>query len=896
MKKISTFIVLLAALILCSCAGTKNDGKVFSEWSFQCRQTGEYFYEDQGSIKFGKEPVDDSYLWVMEATPTESVKIKNKKTGNYLQLDASGNVVSKTSEGVDEKSLTWSFEGYGWRNMSSCSWFSLVNESAGEAKFLGQDGSTVKVDTFDRDKNLMAQWTVVREAGSTLPFAIAPDSVIDASFLGLRRSKAISDTEIVSDYHGEGGHWKLSKDISAFPQFTADNDKMIVALYNMALEEMELNMRTDTTFATGALWPDTWTRDVVYSIYFSFSWIKQDVSKRTLRKQTLKNPSEALQDTGTGGSWPISTDRVVWALAAWEYYLSTGDEAWLAEAYEGLSYTAQKDIHMAFDKNTGLFRGETCSMDWRTHTYPNWFSNENIGESPSSGTNALHMFMYEFLTKAGKSLGKDAAEVKVWEEHHAAVKKGLNERFWDEKRGLYTAYLYPEWMNYRTTQRVDVMGNGLCALLGAASPEQVTRIVENFPLYPYGAAVLYPTIPDDFAYHNKSVWAVWQTPYMYAAKRAGNTAAVDHIMKSAIRQGAMFLTHKENMTYDTGYDRNTALNSDRQLWSVASYIGIVYRMIFGMEMTQTGLAFSPVVSDDLITGNVYLKNFHYRDAIVDITVKGTGNKVKSLKVNGEEKGAGYVLATDAKGTFSIEIEMEKDKAVSTKINLVEAGPRKCWSPVEPVLKGNAKQLSWDNVDGLKYRLYGAGVNEEVKSPLSLEGKPNGYYTIYSVDAKGFESDLSNPILHTSEVTIYEAEAAKHKGVVKKSATGFSGVGYVEDIAPRTADIEFTIIVAEAGNYALTIHGSNGIKVHDVYCYIRSVFVDGVDNGFFILESSGDWNNWTTSNTMILKSISAGKHTIKLLYNPEGKGFDSNMSFSKQNRNEAYVDYLRVIKL
>jgi len=32
-----------------------------------------------------------------------------------------------------------------------------------------------------------------------------------------------------------------------------------------------------------------------------------------------------IQDTGTGGSYPVSTRRVVWAIAAWEVYKVTGD-------------------------------------------------------------------------------------------------------------------------------------------------------------------------------------------------------------------------------------------------------------------------------------------------------------------------------------------------------------------------------------------------------------------------------------------------------------------------------------------------------------------------------------------------------------------------------------------
>jgi len=891
-----TIYYLLAVLFLQACSGTSAKEEVYSEWSFQCRQTGNYMYEDNGIIKFGAEPVDASYLWIAEATDTESIYLKNKKTGNYLQVE-NGNVIVAGADKSSPENREWSYGGFTHRYKENCGWYTLTNGAEGGDKFLTVADGKLEMEATDRNNNFAAHWQVVREKGSVLPFAITPDSVVDASFLGLRTSKAVSTTEIYSDYHGKDGHWKLEKDIRAFPEFTADNNNMIVALYNMALEEMQLNLRSDSTFSTGALWPDTWTRDVVYSMYFSFSWIHKNISLNTLRKQTLNNPKEALQDTGTGGSWPISTDRVVWALAAWEYYLVTGDKDWLAEAYESLSYTAEKDIHVAFDPNVGLFKGETCSMDWRTHTYPNWFSNENIGESFSSGTNALHMFMYEFLGRSGRILGKGQDEIATWDKYHTYVKDGLNKHFWDEKRGVYTVYLYPEFLNYRSSQRVGVMANGLCALLGASTPQQVESVVENFPLYPYGAAVLYPSIPDGYSYHNKSIWAVWQTPYMYAAKRVGNVSAVEHMIKSAIRQGAMFLTHKENMTHDTGYDRNTALNSDRQLWSVASYVSIVYRMFFGMEMTETGLKISPVVPADLVKGNLYLKNFRYRDAVLNFTVKGTGNKINSLKVNGEEQALPYEFPADQKGTFQIEIEMTTDANVSGKINLVEAGPRKCWSPVEPVLQESDSTFTWQQESSLKYFLFDEASTQPASSPMDVSSRTDRFYTLFSVNDQGFESDLSNPILRTSYLKTYEAEDAVFKGAKGAEAGGYSGTGYVVDFSSvKTVDIEFTIDIPEAGNYGMALVGSNGVATHDVYCYIRSVFVDDKDTGTFILESSGKWDNWTTSNYIMLKNISAGKHVVKLMWNPEGKGYDFNMSHGKKDRNDAYLDYLKLFRL
>lgn len=131
----------------------------------------------------------------------------------------------------------------------------------------------------------------MREEGTPLPYSFTPDGVTDASFLGIRTAKAISPTEIHSDYHGEKV-WKLSQDISSFPKFSTENNLLIETLYNMALEEMLMDVRSDSTFRAGALWPDTWTRDAVYSIWFSYAWIMPEVSRKTLDKQTLRNPRE----------------------------------------------------------------------------------------------------------------------------------------------------------------------------------------------------------------------------------------------------------------------------------------------------------------------------------------------------------------------------------------------------------------------------------------------------------------------------------------------------------------------------------------------------------------------------------------------------------------------------
>lgn len=887
------YLIGLYLITLCGCSG-KSQSHIYSEWSLQSRATNQYLYEDNGTLKMGNKPLNDSYLWIMEAAHSQEVRIKNKQSGHYLQALA-GALLCQSAGEADKPALLWDYKGFGIRQMLNCGWYTLTNAASGEDKYLAVSGDELGLHAKNRNRDFETHWTLVREKGSRLPFAIFEDSVQDASFLGLRTSNALSAHEIVSDYHGEGNRWSLKKDISVLPVFIAPNSRMVAALYNMALEEMLLDIRTDSTFMAGALWPDTWTRDAVYSIYFSYAWILPEISRKTLDKQTLQNPREALQDTGSGGSWPISTDRVVWAMAGWEYFLTTGNSEWLAQAYDGLSNTAHKDIHVAFDTNVNLFKGETCSMDWRTHTYPNWFTNANIGESYSCGTNALHLFLYDFLGKAGKILNKSPEELNLWDTYHKRLKKGINTHFWDETRGVYTCYLYPGFMDYRSTQRVGVMSNGLCAILGAASAEQIGQMVENFPQYPYGAAVLYPTIPDDFAYHNKSIWPVWETPYMYAAKSIGNMPAMEHIMKSLIRQSAMFLTHKENMTYDTGYDKNTALNSDRQLWSVSAYISMVYRVLFGLNLSEDGLSFSPAVPE-WIAGPLSLEGFHYRDAVIDVHVNGAGNKIKSLKLNGEEQSLPFTLSPDKTGKFVVDIELTVDGARQAKMNLVEAGPGRCWSPLEPVISMEGNTILWEAVPEVTYYMYGNGKTKPVTSPYDLSQEQPGYYAVFAVDAKGFESDLSNPVVHSPSVCIYEAEEASFKGRYAQDTTGFSGKGYIIDRLSQPVGLSFTVIIPETGDYSLILKGSNGYGPDGVYCAVRSVFVDGKDMGTFILEASGNWKKWMESNHLFLKSLPAGKHTVTLALNPESKGFDSNMSHGKANINDCYIDYLKVVRL
>src|SRR5690348_2716507 len=164
--------------------------------------------------------------------------------------------------------------------------------------------------------------------------------------------------------------WARTADLSAFPTLTS-SQRLQDALYRLSLEELTQLVRPDHAFSAGAKWPGVWTRDISLSTILSLAIVAPDAARTSLLAK-VDSSGRIIQDTGTGGSWPVSSDRMVWALAAWEIYASTGDSAWLRQSYDIIRRSAEADLHAVRDPATGLFHGESSFLDWREQSYPRW--------------------------------------------------------------------------------------------------------------------------------------------------------------------------------------------------------------------------------------------------------------------------------------------------------------------------------------------------------------------------------------------------------------------------------------------------------------------------------------------------------------------------------------------
>ncbi|MDE6334095.1 MAG: hypothetical protein K2L77_05545, partial [Muribaculaceae bacterium] len=287
---------------------------------------------------------------------------------------------------------------------------------------------------------------------------------------------------LISTYAAQPGYfmpvnkqWRLSRDISAYPQLSTPN-KLHTAVYNLGLEEMLNAVEPDTTLRTGKEWAGVWTRDVSYSILLSMAYLQPEASKISLMRKVTPT-GRIVQDTGSGGAWPVSSDRLVWALAAYELYKVTGDGQWLEYIYPIIAASVADDLKVTQSTKTGLVKGETSFIDWREQSYPKWMQTADIYNSEALGTSVVHAQALRVLADIAAELGhKD--EAKEYAALSEAIAEAINKHLWLEDKGYYAMYNYGRLFPV-VNPRAETLGESLAILYDIAPDDRARTITEN---------------------------------------------------------------------------------------------------------------------------------------------------------------------------------------------------------------------------------------------------------------------------------------------------------------------------------------------------------------------------------------------------------------------------------
>jgi hypothetical protein len=438
-----------------------------------------------------------------------------------------------------------------------------------------------------------------------------------------------------------------------------------------------------------------------------------------------------VQDTGTGGSYPISSDRVVWAMGAWELlkYLH-GDEraAFVDLAYEAASNTAEHDRELVFDTGDGLYRGEQSFLDWREQSYPAFTANDpiQIGMSKALGTNVGHLQLLRVaaLLAGEKGDAQQAARYQGWADGLASA---IASRFYIPADGMFSSFI-PNTFDSAPVRRFDLLGGALAVMFDVGTDQQRASMIARYPHLAPGAPVIWPQQQDVPIYHNRAIWPFVTALWMRAAKRVGNAAAVEHAARSLMRGAALNLSNMENFEVvsgaawlDDGAASGPVKNSPRQLWSVAGYLSMVHHVIFGIEAEQTGVRFAPFVPGELKRSlftdvtSMKLGGFPYRGGKIDVVLRyenassGDALVAERIAVDGEDVAVGSVVdaARLVDGSVvEIWLASQQSDATITQLTEVDASDyRQLFGPRTPAI--TSLTLSGDR---LSLDIDGAGEN------------------------------------------------------------------------------------------------------------------------------------------------------------------------------------------
>jgi hypothetical protein len=733
------------------------------------------------------------------------------------------------------------------------------------------------------------------------------------------------------------------------------------ALYSMSMDEAALNS-VDTirdgayrdggpirvkAFQTGEKWLYVWTRDLAYALHLGLSAYDPARALESLRFKasstkpglTVGNPFQMVQDTGTGGSYPVSTDRVVWTIGAHEtlkYLPLEQRDVVMQELYAYMAGTIEQDRALVFDARDGLYRGEHSFLDWREQTYPQRTAVDvlPIAVSKALSVNVGKFHLLKTASEYAQKLGHTVAAERYagWA---SALKDAINAHLYDADAGLYRTYLYSETgIDSIPVSRYDLLGNSLAILLGVADAEQTQAIIERYPTGPHGPPVIAPQMPDVPIYHNQGIWPFVTAYGLRAAREAGNAAVVDAWSRSLMELAAVNLSNMENFDFLSGLAEwregprhGPTINSRRQLWSVAGYHSLVQQVVFGLETSLEGIRFVPCVTAamrrDIFgdTDSVLLENFEYlgtkhsvRLRLPEISQFTSGiAPVGEIQLNGAVIEDGYVHPNRLKTENLWEITLgspQRADLASERIHRIDTSDhRMVFAPVQP--EWSRGRPAVEAVDGrlrlnfahseagdLRFRIFrnGTMVAEDVEATNWTDPDSTDFQeTAYRYAVVAYYPESGNESHPTTPARFETAEWRQVVPASKMKTTGGNLVdgGHFENWGESEHRIDVdTFIPQRSGLHSLRVEFMNGSGPINtgITCAVKLLEMKDKVSGEVVLKDhlimpqSGDWSRRDLSNALLVGLDAGREYAISIYEDPAS----INMSYLQSN--EAYTQW------
>lgn len=669
-------------------------------------------------------------------------------------------------------------------------------------------------------------------------------------------------------------------------------------------------------FETGRIWTYVWTRDTSYSVDLGLASIDplraQNSLLFKLSERRGGGGEQVVQDTGTGGSYPVSSDRIVWSLGA---------EALLAElegaardtfrdrAYGALARTIAHDREVVFDPSRGLYRGETSFLDWREQTYPGFTASDvsPIAESESLSTNVLHLHAIELAATLAGERG-DTAERDRLRADADALRTRIAAVFWSDERGELLAFT-PRVLDRAAVDRVDLLATSLAILDDVVPTDDAVSALSRYPHYDRGAPVIAPQQQRTAIYHNRGQWPFVTAYEVLAASHVRHAGAATHGVRTLMRGAALSLSNMENYEVPTGLpyredgsESGPVVNSQRQLWSVAGYLAMVVRGLFGLSAELDGLHVAPYLTADLVSelfagqDEIVLDGWPVRGRSVTVVLhlpstpaaSGRDLEVSAIRLGGVTVDAVIPYAAlDPDNRIDVDL-VASSASGATLTTIDESDYREGFGPFTPSIASIAVEaghlrvafdLGGEAASDVRVSVYrdGTRLARDLTDASYLDASwdaGSARTPCYAIETcfvtSGTCSQHSAPSCYwgasSGRITSYDASA------FTASAGSFStshGRGHYEPWGAPGDSLTVTHTAAASGDHLVQLtygNGAGGLTT-GITCVVKRVRVEDLADGSIVAESVvvmpqlGDWDRWADS-TLARVTLSAG-HTYRI---------------------------------
>ncbi|WP_146662812.1 hypothetical protein [Anaerohalosphaera lusitana] len=730
-----------------------------------------------------------------------------------------------------------------------------------------------------------------------------------------------------------------TRTFSEYPDYPTirTGNELFDALYALTLDDARLNAVSqirdgnfDVTeemnrpyFQTGEKWTYVWTRDIAYSVDLGLASLDPQRCMNSLLFKTTRYkpgidgryPRQIVQDTGSGGSYPVSTDRVVWAIGAWELlkYLDGPErDEFLEDCWQIMRDTIEHDRQVIYDPADGLYLGEQSFLDWREQSYPGWTSDNvlAIAESKALSTNVGHYIIIKTASRIAdlKGLTDQSKQYARWAQN---LKTAINKEFYIESAGMYSSTILDGVTKIRTN-RFDALGESLAILSGVADQSRAEKIIANYPLSEFGPPVVWPqeqTVP---IYHNHAYWPFVTSYWLRAAKQVQNAPAVNHAIKSLVRGTSLNLSNMENFDFVTGkpYAKvnnlsGPVINSRRQLWSVAGYMSMVQDVVFGLETSYDGIRFLPCITSamhrEYFNGSTVLtlRNFACRGKNIEVSIHLPADpfanagiyNIHKLTLNDRSITDEFVPADtlDRSSHWQIWLSAPTDSDPGSINLLQDLGRRKIFGPKQPkwksigqggiTLQNGKLKLHFDpnGETNVRFNVYRNGevfVSNLTQTtwidPDSADWQEKKY--VYAVESvypdSGNHSHLTPSRFYTSADGVITMKAAQMQNTGGNLVNDHHFENWGKPEHTLTVP-QFTI--PATGTYMIRAEYSNGAGPINtgVTCSVKKleIFKEGssspIASDYLVMPHTADWTRYLNSSSFKADLKQGTRYTVRI---------------------------------